>query len=134
MADHEPPDSRHYFFQPRPLDPASYVAQSEKQGALTRQLLSGDALYETLIKAVEDLNNRAPPEHDVLVDAFGITVISVAFMPPHAFLLTGYDDSGNTTSVVAHFSQLITRVIYLPKKGPDRVVTGFSRATDKPAN
>jgi len=43
--------------------------------------------------------------------------------------LRGYDDAGNNTYVVAHFSQLVTRVVYLPKRGPERVITGFWRNT-----
>ena len=93
----------------------------------THRLLRGDSLYDALLKAVKDLTGSAPAEHDVLVEAFGIYVTEIGFLEPHAFLLSGYDDNGNKTSVVAHFSQLVTRVVYLPKKGPDRVITGFSR-------
>jgi hypothetical protein len=107
------------------------VIEAQRQGALTRVLLRGDSLYDALTEAVRDLTDQAPAEHDILVEAFGIYVTKIGFIEPHAFLLSGYDDSGNETSVVAHFSQLITRVVYLPKKGLDRVITGFARVASK---
>jgi hypothetical protein len=87
----------------------------------THRLPRGDSLFDALIKAVKDLSDSAPAEHDVLVEASGIYITKTGFIEPHAFLLNGYDDNGNETSIVAHFSQLVTRVVYLPKKGPDRV-------------
>jgi hypothetical protein len=110
------------------------VVEAQRQGELTRKLLSGDALFEALNQAVDHLKSSAPAEHDVLVIAFGINVTKVGFIEPHAFLLRGYDNDGNDTYVVAHFSQLVTQVIYLPKKGPDRVITGFARVPAEPTN
>jgi hypothetical protein len=103
------------------------LLESQRQGALTRSLLNGDSLFQALHKAVKDLSGVAPKEHDVLVEAFGISVRGVNFIPPHTFLLHGNDDQGNETYVIAHFSQLVARVVYLPKRGPERVITGFYR-------
>jgi hypothetical protein len=105
------------------------AVRAERDAATTHSLLRGDSLFNALCKSVNDLKDRAPAEHDVLVEAFGINVVEVGFLEPHAFLLRGYDDAGNNTYVVAHFSQLVTRVVYLPKRGPERVITGFWRNT-----
>lgn len=103
------------------------AADAARQAIISQKLLSGDSLFEALNKAVNDLKSSAPAECDVLIEAFGVYVLEVGFIPPHAFLLRGKDDAWNDTFVVAHFSQLVTRVVYLPKKGPDRIVTGFWR-------
>lgn len=110
------------------ISPAMKAAMvANRDAATTHKLLRGDSLFEALNKAVNDLKGRAPEECDVLVEALGVYVTEIGFIEPHAFLLRGYDDAGNDTFVVAHFSQLVARVVYLPKKGPDRVVTGFWR-------
>lgn len=82
-------------------------------------------MIDTVPKAVQDLAGRAPAEHDVLIHALGINVLKAGFIQPHAIWFSGYDDNGHEASVIAHFSQVVARVIYLPKKGPERVLTGF---------
>lgn len=90
--------------------------------------LSGQAAYNALRQAVEELAHAAPEDHDVLVEAFGVVVHDVRYMTPHTFILRGKDDQGHETAVVCHFSQLVARVVYLPKRGQSRVITGFSNA------
>ena len=34
---------------------------------------------------------------------------------------------GNQAGIVCHFTQLVARVVYLPKRGPSRVITGFAK-------
>ena len=90
--------------------------------------LSGEAAFNALRQAVDELASSAPKDHDVLIEAFGIAVNDVRYMKPHTFLFRGYDEQGHETAVVCHFSQLVARVVYLPKRGPSRVITGFSNA------
>jgi hypothetical protein len=59
---------------------------------------------------------------------FDIAMLNARYMEPHSFLFEGIDASGNRTSIVCHFTQLAARVIYLPKRGPSRVITGFAKA------
>jgi hypothetical protein len=93
--------------------------------------LSGDAVFAALKKAVDDLKCAAPKDHDVLVQAFDISVVEVRYIEPHTLLLSGFNQEGNHTAVVAHFSQLVAHVVYLPKRGPERVVTGFWKENEK---
>lgn len=89
--------------------------------------LNGEAAFNALKKAVNELQIKAPEDHDVLIEAFGIEVINIQYLEPHTFLFTGLDQEGNNTSVVCHFSQLVAHVVFLPQKGPERIITGFSR-------
>lgn len=108
------------------IKPAALIA-SERQEAVMREMMSGEATYIALNKAVQELVGAAPKDHDVLVHAFDIFVTKIGLLYPHTLLFRGFDQGGNHTSVVAHFSQVVARVIYLPKKEPsvERVVTGF---------
>lgn len=94
-------------------------------------LLSGAATFTALNAAVEQLVSVAPKDHDVLIVAFDIQVHEVRFLQPHSFLFRGLDSAGNHTSVVAHFSQMVARVVYLPPRGPDRVITGFTLGSER---
>lgn len=116
------------------LIPASARAaiESAKFAAETNRLLSGDALYMALMAAVEELAKRAPAEHDVLVQAFGLVVTEVHLREPNALVFCGYDNNGNQSFAVAHFSQVVASVVYLPKRGPDKVLTGFWREPAAP--
>jgi len=89
-------------------------------------LLSADATFSALHDAVEELSRSAPADHDVLIHAFGITVTDVRYIVPHTFVFRGFDESGNHTFVTCHFTQLVARVSYLPKRGQSRIITGFS--------
>jgi hypothetical protein len=48
------------------------------------------------------------------------------FIEPHSFSFEGLDQDGHRTWIVIHFSQLHASIVYLPKRGAERVVTGFS--------
>lgn len=103
------------------------IEEAARQGSLTRKMLSGDALYVALVASVEELAKSAPAEHDVLVRAFGLVVTEVHLREPHAFIFHGYNDAGHQSFVVAHFSQVVATVVYLPKRGPEKILTGFWR-------
>jgi hypothetical protein len=98
-----------------------YAAQT----AMPR-LLSADATYAALRHAVDQLSRSAPNDHDVLIQAFGISTIEVRYIEPHTFLFSGYDRDGRETFVACHFSQLIAHVSYIPKRSKERVITGFA--------
>jgi hypothetical protein len=115
------------LFRPLPTEASRARIEASQQAELTRGFLSGEAIFNALNKAVHDLVGVAPEEHDVLVEAFGINMTEVGFIQPHAFILRGYDQNGHNTYVVAHFSQLVARIVYLPKRGPEKVLTGFWR-------
>ena len=87
---------------------------------------SGDALWKALQKAVDYLVGVAPQDHDILIQAFGLTVHKAQFIKPHAFLFEGIGQDGHRAGIVAHFSQVIARVVYLPKQTETRIITGFA--------
>ncbi|SRR6266496_2187759 len=98
----------------------------EAQLALPR-LLSGESAFIALKQAVDELARSAPPDHDVLIEAFNLAVREVVYIEPHTLLFRGINQEGNDSFVISHFSQLIARVIYRPKIGDARIVTGFSQ-------
>lgn len=93
--------------------------------------LSGDAAFIALKEAVDELVTSAPKDHDVLVQAFNISVREIRYVEPHTFLFSGFNDIGHHTAVVAHYSQVVAHIVYLPKQGPERIITGFSRQKDE---
>lgn len=93
---------------------------------LMPSLLSGNCTWLALQRAVDDLVSSAPENHDVLIQVGDISVIDARFIAPHTFIFTGFNHAGHRTGMVMHFSQVCAQVVYLPKRGPDRVVTGFS--------
>ena len=119
--------SNRAMFGPVPTlsDASKARIQAGQDAALTQGLLRGDAMFTALQQAIHDLSRVAPAEHDVLIYALGIYVVKVGFIEPHAFLFQGHDGEGNETFVVAHFSQIVARVIYRAKQGPEKVLTGF---------
>jgi hypothetical protein len=94
---------------------------------MQRRLLSGEATFQALVSAVGSMKENAPLDHDVLVEAFGLLVMEVNFLQPHSFVFLGFNGDGDRTCAVAHFSQVVTKVILRPKRGPERVITGFAR-------
>jgi hypothetical protein len=56
-----------------------------------------------------------------------LTVLDARFLEPHTFLFEGIGPDNNRGAAVCHFTQVVARVVYLPKRGPDRVITGFSK-------
>jgi len=91
------------------------------------RLLSGESAFIALKQAVDELARSAPPDHDVLIEAFNLAVREVVYIEPHTLLFRGINQEGNDSFVISHFSQLIARVIYRPKIGDARIVTGFSQ-------
>lgn len=89
-------------------------------------LLSGEATWRSLNFAVEELTRLAPDDHDILIQVGEITVLVARFIEPHTFLFEGVNQDGHQTRIIIHFSQLTARVVYLPKRGPSRRITGFS--------
>ncbi|MGD0649652.1 MAG: hypothetical protein ABSA97_00670 [Verrucomicrobiia bacterium] len=88
--------------------------------------LSGESAYIALKKAVDELARTAPKDHDVLVEAFDLAIREVRYIKPHTLLFRGLDDQGHDSFVLCHFSQLLARVVYLPKRGARRIITGFA--------
>lgn len=89
--------------------------------------LSGDATFTALKEAVDKLVALAPEDHDVLIQVFDISVRELKYIEPHTFLLSGFNDVGHHTAVVLHHSQLVARVVYLPRISNERIITGFAR-------
>ena|SRR2546427_412224 len=96
----------------------------------TRRLLSGDATWFALQHAVEELSRTAPEDHDVLLLVDDLAVVEARYIEPHTFLFGGFDNDGNRTWIAMHFSQVSIRVVYLAKRGPSKVITGFSKVND----
>lgn len=93
---------------------------------LASRFLSGTATWLALKRTTEELCRVAPADHDVVILVGDIRIAQVRFIEPHSFLFEGVDQGGHQTNLIVHFSQLQARVVYLPKRGPDRVVTGFA--------
>jgi len=89
--------------------------------------LSGWETFSALKQAVDELTALAPENHDILIKAFDLAVTEIVYVEPHTLLFRGFDQEGNHSAVVAHFSQVIAHVVYLPKRGDARVITGFAR-------
>ena len=98
----------------------------ESQVALPR-LLSADATFAALKEAVDKLSNSTPQDHDVFIQAFGISVTQVRYIEPHTFLFEGFSSEGHATFAACHFSQLVAHIVYVPRRGPNRIITGFSQ-------
>ncbi|HEX3857587.1 MAG TPA: hypothetical protein VHY30_09860 [Verrucomicrobiae bacterium] len=89
--------------------------------------LSGLETFRALVGAVESLRSLAPDVCDVVVVIGDVTVLEARYIEPHTLSFEGVDDHGHRAWVVQHFSQLNARVIYRPKRGADRVITGFAQ-------
>ena len=111
------------------MKPAALVA-AEQQSEVMRGLMSGDATFLALQQAVHQLSKSAPKDHDVLIQAFGISATNVRYIQPHTLIFEGFNGEGHTTFSVCHYSQLVAHVVYVPPLQPDspRVITGFSNA------
>lgn len=93
------------------------------------RLLSGEATWFGLIQSIDELKCVAPEDHDVVIQVDDVVVLKAYFLAPHSFRFEGIDQRGHRTGVVIHFSQLRARVVYYPKRGPTRVITGFAGGT-----
>lgn len=100
------------------------MASHEQQ----RRLLSGDATWAALKQAVQELSSAAPQDHDVVLRVGDLTILEARYIEPHSFLFRGISDDGNMSWIVIHFSQVVFRVVHIPKRipGASRVITGFS--------
>ena len=105
---------------PRTSDVIAY------QTRILESLLSGRATFEALIQATQELSRLAPDDHDIFVLVGDIEVVQVRFIEPHTFSFEGFKEDGQRAWIVEHFSQLSARVVYRPKRGTSRVITGFS--------
>jgi hypothetical protein len=86
-------------------------------------LLSGEATFIAMKRAVDDLVSRAPQDHDIFILMDNFTVIEARFIEPHTFLFEGFDESGHRAGMVCHFSQIKVRVVYQPKRDETRIVS-----------
>jgi len=107
------------------------LVAGDMQVAAMNHLMGGAATFYALQKAVNDLVGSAPKDHDIIIHAFNISVEEVFFLKPHTMLFRGFDQEGNHTSVVVHYSQMVAHVVYRPKTGPKRIITGFSTVDEK---
>ena len=87
---------------------------------------SGEATWAALQRGVKELVSRAPRDHDVLIQVNDIAVLKAEFVPPHTLFFEGINSNGHHAGIVIHFSKLDARVVYRPKAGPTRIITGFA--------
>ena len=73
----------------------------------------------------------APKDHDVLIQAFNISVREIRYIEPHTFLFSGFNHEGHHTAVVAHYSQVVAHIVYLPKQGPEKSYHGLFRQREE---
>jgi len=93
---------------------------------LSSRFQSGEPTWNALQESVASLVSSSPQDHDVVVLVSDVIVHQAKFIGPHTFLFEGVNQQGHQTMLVVHFSKLDARVVYLPKRGPSRVVTGFA--------
>jgi hypothetical protein len=105
---------------------SSAAAALEEQTRILHHLLTGQATFQAIFDATQALSRNAPDDCDVLVIAGDIAVRKVQFIEPHTFKFEGFGQDGHRTWIVQHFSQVSVHVVYRPKQGPSRVITGFS--------
>ena len=92
---------------------------------LSSRFLSGKATWLALQSAVKEIASRVPENHDVLIQVGEVAVTGARFIEPHTFLFEGKNQNDEVTRVIVHFSKLDARVVYRPKRGPSRIITGF---------
>ena len=88
--------------------------------------LAGLPTWVALQEEVQALVSRVPKDHDVYIQVGDLLVTEARFIQPHTFLFQGINQDGHSTGIMVHFTQLHARVVYLPKQGIDRVITGFA--------
>lgn len=91
--------------------------------------LNGRAVYQALKDEIDKCRILAPKDHDVLVYAFGIVCEEVVFIQPHTLLFRGFNEHGDDTRVIAHFTQVVARISYESKGKTRGVVTGFAEVS-----
>jgi hypothetical protein len=80
-----------------------------------QSLLDGSGTFAAIQNTVQNLRELAPADHDTLIVANGLIVDEVGFKNPHTIVLGGLDQVGNRSSIVAHFTQIMIKVVYLPR-------------------
>src|SRR6266571_2310263 len=88
------------------LRPRPDVSATQDQTRVLSHLLSGQATFDALTSAVQELSRLAPDDCDVLVQVGDIFVLKASFVEPHTFSFEGLNKDGHRTWVVIHFSQL----------------------------
>jgi len=73
-------------------------------------LLSGDATFQAIEHAVDDLVKCVPQDHDVLILVDDLTVHDARFIGPHTFLFEGVNPEGRRAAVVCHFSTFFVKI------------------------
>lgn len=108
----------------RPNQPAEAAKMQIKS---LNWLLSGEESFKALMLAVETMKLKAPPDCDILIQAFGLNVTEVNYVAPHVLIFNGYDSESNPACAACHFTQLVAHVIFAQTKGETRVITGFAK-------
>jgi hypothetical protein len=86
-------------------------------------LLSGQATFIAMKRAVDEFQSRAPQNHDVLIQVDDIIVTEAQFIKPHTFLFEGLDEDGHRAGIVCHFTQVKARILYRPQRETDRIIS-----------
>ena len=100
-------------------------AEAQAAQIVVPSLLSGESTWLALACAVKQLTSVAPEDYDVLIQVGDVSVLEARFIEPHTFAFKGLNQEGHQTWAVIHFSQLNARIVYHPKRGPNRRITGF---------
>ena len=85
-----------------------------------------ESVFASLKIAVDDFRTTAPDDHDTLIEFRGILVEFVQLIEPDTLVFKGFDEDGHRTHIISHFSQVVARAENRPKRGPVRIITGFS--------
>lgn len=95
---------------------------------LLPNLLNGEATFTALQQAFDELKRTAPENYDVVIEAFNLTVRELRYVEPHTLVFRCLGEHGKDSFVIAHYSQVVARVVYRPRQtGEPGVITGFSR-------
>jgi hypothetical protein len=105
---------------------AAHEAEAYAAQVALPLLLSGVPTWVGLKIAIDDLKSSAPQDCDVLIQFDDFAVHEVQFIEPHTFLFKGINGHGHNASIVCHFTQVKAHVIYRPKQGANRMITGFA--------
>jgi hypothetical protein len=84
-----------------------------------QHFLDGQSIYDAIVYSVDQLRNTAPEDCDTLIQAFGLTIDKVTFHHPHTLIFSGTDDLHHRTEVVAHYTQVIVQITYVPRVDPN---------------
>jgi len=95
--------------------------------------LTGEALFQALIRETEELCARATQNQDVLLFISDIAISKVRFIEPYAFAFYELASNGERVEL-CHFSQVKVQLLLI-RREPDRprVITGFFRGGEPAA-